>query len=504
MQELPLISRARAHGPRTAIVTDGSAYSYLDLLDASAAVAATLLLESPDLAEARVAFQAPAGFTYLAIQWGIWRAGGVAVPLGVAATKAELEHALADSGSSQVIAMRAGAENFAALAGYATRRLLVFEDLDLMTAGALPQIAPQRRAMILFTSGTTNQPKGVVTTHANIQAQIELLVAAWEWHADDCIPLFLPMHHIHGIINVACCALWAGASIESFPKFAMDTLLERVAAGAYSIFMAVPTIYVKLIEALASDAYPAAIREPVLRGFGAMRLMVSGSAALPPSVHERWTALTGQHLLERYGMSETGMTLSNPLHGERRPGAVGQALPTVELGLKSEQGQWITEDGEPGEILVRGPMVFREYWNSPAITAASFDHGWFRTGDLAVMETGYYRIMGRLSIDIIKSGGYKLSALEIEATLLEHPAIRECAVVGLKDDTWGEVVAVAAVLHADTTALQLDELQHWSKERLSHYKLPRRLLVLNSLPRNAMGKVTKRVLSDAMCAASAP
>jgi len=498
MPDLPLISRARAHGTRTAIVTDGTAYSYFDLLQASTAVAATLLQDGADLAEARVAFQAPAGFNYLAIQWGIWRAGGVAVPLGVAATHTELEHALADSGASQVIATRQSAGSFTALGDATKRRLLVFEDLDLTAVWQLPQIDPARRAMILFTSGTTNKPKGVVSTHANIQAQIELLVAAWEWNGDDCIPLFLPMHHIHGIINVACCALWAGASIEAFPKFALETILGRVAARAYTVFMAVPTIYVKLMESLASDTFPASTRQRILQGFAAMRLMVSGSAALPPSVHTRWTALTGQHLLERYGMSETGMTLSNPLHGERRPGAVGQALPMVELRLKSEQGNWITQDGEPGEILVRGPMVFREYWNCPEITVASFDDGWFRTGDLAVLETGYYRIMGRLSIDIIKSGGYKLSALEIEATLLEHPAIRECAVVGLNDDTWGEVVAVAAVLHAGIGDLQLDDLQRWCQERLSRYKTPRHLLVLNSLPRNALGKVTKRVLSDAM------
>lgn len=490
MQELPLIARARVHGNRTAIRENGGSHSYQDLLAASEAVAAFLLEARSDLGEARVVFQAPAGFAYLAIQWGIWRAGGIAVPVSESATPAELGHVLADSGAGHVITLRRTLGNFQLIENSASFRLSAFEDIDLTISATLPEIELDRRAMILFTSGTTNKPKGVVTTHANIRAQIEVLIDAWQWSADDRIPLFLPMHHVHGIINIACCALWAGAVIDAFPRFVMDTILDGVADGSWTLFMAVPTIYVKLIETLESSDDR---RERVLRGFSDMRLMVSGSAALPASVHETWTALTGQSLLERYGMTETGMMISNPYHGERRPGFVGQPLPGVEIRLISEHGESVTGEGEPGEIQVRGPVVFREYWNAPEVTAANFIDGWFRTGDLAVIENGYYRIMGRLSVDIIKSGGYKLSALEIEATLLDHPSIRECAVVGLPDETWGEVVAVAAV-RCEGAELEAGELADWSRGRLSHYKIPRRLLLLDSLPRNAMGKVTKREL----------
>ena len=327
-----------------------------------------------------------------------------------------------------------------------------------------------------------------MTTHANIQAQIESLVQAWEWSAADRIPLFLPLHHIHGIINITSCALWSGATIEPFAKFDMATILDRVRADAYTVFMAVPTIYVKLIQAL--EAASPADRAAIVAGFAKMRLMVSGSAALPASVHEQWTALTGQKLLERYGMTEIGMAISNPLRGERRPGAVGVALPGVEIRLKTEAGVIVTGEDEPGEIQVRGPGVFRAYWNRPEAGVESFDDGWFRTGDMAVRERGYYRIMGRLSVDIIKSGGYKLSALEIEAALLEHPNIRECAVIGLPDDTWGEAVA-AVLVPKDATPLELPGLREWCKSRLSVYKIPQRLLVVKELPRNAMGKVTK-------------
>ena len=218
--------------------------------------------------------------------------------------------------------------------------------------------------------------------------------------------------------------------------------------------------------------------------------MVSGSAALPATVHNEWTALTGQALLERYGMTEIGMALSNPYDGERRPGSVGVALPGVDVRLMSESGVPIDVEDEAGEIQVRGPCVFVEYWNRPDVTAASFDDGWFRTGDIAVRETGYLRIMGRQSVDIIKSGGYKLSALEIESVLLQHPSIQECAVVGISDDTWGEAVAAAAVLH-DNEQLSNIDLKTWCDDRLSRYKIPKQLCIVDSLPRNAMGKVTK-------------
>ena len=488
MPELPIIARACSHSASIAFRTGTGTHTYQDILDRSAILAAALLGDADDMKESRVALLVPAGFEYAATQWAIWRAGGIKVPICLSATEPEWEYALTDSGASAVMADAAMSAKIAPLCNRLGVRLVDIDTITAVPAKTLPDITPERNAMILYTSGTTSKPKGVVTTHANIQAQIESLVQAWEWSAADRIPLFLPMHHIHGIINVTCCALWSGATIESFVRFDLSAILERVRADAYTVFMAVPTIYVKLIQALES-ASPEN-RQAIVAGFARMRLMVSGSAALPASVHEHWTALTGQKLLERYGMTEIGMAISNPYHGERRPGAVGKALPGVEVRLKSESGAIVTGEDEPGEIQVRGPGVFRAYWNRPEASAETFDDDWFRTGDMAVLERGYYRIMGRLSVDIIKSGGYKLSALEIEAALLEHPNILECAVIGLPDDTWGEAVSAAVVLKENTT-LDLATLREWCKERLSVYKVPQRLLVVNELPRNAMGKVTK-------------
>lgn len=488
MDELPLIARARLHGTSVAVRSGTSEQTYQDLLDRSETLACALLADRDDLQESRIALLVPAGFEYVAAQWAVWRAGGIKVPLCLSATEPEWEYALTDSGATVVITTVALIDKVAPLCRKLKLRTLIIDSTVPAPQKALPIIDRERRAMILYTSGTTSTPKGVVTTNANIQAQIESLVNAWEWQPTDRIPLFLPLHHIHGIINVLCCAMWSGATIEPFSRFDGPAILERVRADAYTVFMAVPTIYVKLIESLTIAT--SEDRAAIVAGFRRLRLMVSGSAALPARVHEEWFQMTGQKLLERYGMTEIGMALSNPYRGERRPGAVGQPLPGVEIRRTAESGELVTEPGEPGEIQVRGPTVFREYWNRPEITAQSFDGGWFRTGDMAVVESGYYRIMGRLSVDIIKSGGYKLSALEIESVLLEHPQIRECAVIGVPDDTWGEAVAAAVVL-SEGAALELKALRDWCRDRLSVYKIPQRLLVVDALPRNAMGKVTK-------------
>jgi malonyl-CoA/methylmalonyl-CoA synthetase len=221
--------------------------------------------------------------------------------------------------------------------------------------------------------------------------------------------------------------------------------------------------------------------------------MMSGSAALPVRTLQRWKEISGHTLLERYGMTEIGMALSNPLHGERAPGRVGRPLPGVEIQLVGEDGKAVAP-GTAGEIEVRSPGVFKEYWAKPEATRAAFRDGWFRTGDTAIVENGVYRILGRTSIDILKTGGHKVSALEIEETLRQHPAIAECAVVGVPDAEWGERVAAAVVLNKGH-ALDLPSLRRWGKESLATYKLPSQLLLLDALPRNAMGKVMKTSLT---------
>jgi malonyl-CoA/methylmalonyl-CoA synthetase len=453
-----LTLRAEKYVDRTAIVEQEGSFSYGQLLDASSRVASFLLNGTADLQERPVAFMAPPGFEYVAVQWGIWRAGGIAVPLSLFHPRPELEYVLDDTSPVAIIAHADLADRLSPLAGERSIGFALITDALEHAPGPLPMVAESRRAMILYTSGTTGKPKGVVTTHENLVAQVSSLVDAWGWTLDDRILEFLPLHHVHGIVNVIACALWVGGTCEIHPLFDAGKVWERIARGGLTLFMAVPTIYVKLIDAWERASAPD--RERMSLGCRSMRLMVSGSAALPVPVLERWKEISGHVLLERYGMTEIGMALSNPLRGEKFPGCVGGPLPGVEVRLTDEKG-WPVKTGEPGEIVVRGRTVFLEYWNRPEETRNAFRDGWFLTGDVAVQEdTGIFRILGRSSVDIIKTGGYKVSALEIEETLLTHPDVKECAILGMPDPVWGERV-VAALVMREGANLNLEDLRAW-------------------------------------------
>ena len=498
--ELALLTNIESHGEWLAIVdAAGGQFTYTDLLEASESVARWLLdrerlAGAEDLGEERVAIMIPSGFPYVAALLGVWRAGGVAVPLCIAHPAPELAHVLDDTGAGAVLAHRDFLDPMAGLAAERGADLGLVPDILAPAPGVgsdgsrhLPGIPGGRRALILYTSGTTGRPKGAVSTHDSLAANIEAMVGAWGWEPNDRILHVLPLHHTHGIVNALFCALWAGATCEMRLRFDAGAVWERFKAGGITLFMAVPTIYRKLEQAW--DAAPEDEREAMTAGARGLRLMVSGSAALPASLFERWKKIGGHTLLERYGMTEIGMALSNPLDGKRRAGSVGRPLPGVQIRLADSEGNPVSEaEGATGEILVRGPAVFLEYWGRPAETEASFRDGWFRTGDEATLEDGAYRILGRQSVDIIKTGGFKVSALEIEGVLSEHPEIDECAVVGIPDPEWGEAVCAALVGPCD---LARDELRNWAADRLARYKIPARVKRVPELPRNAMGKVNK-------------
>jgi malonyl-CoA/methylmalonyl-CoA synthetase len=488
-----IIRRGAAFGARCAVVDPAGEWTYGDVADRSAVVASALLEGRRDLDEARVALLAPPGAAYVAGQWGTWAAGGISVPLSPQQTVPEWQHILDDSRATAIVAGPEQARLVAPLAAGHGIRVVRLDAPGVRSVPpgewrAVPDVVPERRALMLYTSGTTSRPKGVVLTHANIEAQAECLSAAWEWQRSDRALHVLPLNHTHGVINVLVCALWNGAVCEFAGAFDAVRVWQRLASGEMTVFMAVPTIYSRLIAAWREA--PPDVRAAWSAGAAGLRLFVSGSAALPVPVLEQWRAITGHTLLERYGMTEIGMALSNPLHGERRPGFVGAPLPGVEVRLVDDAGLDVG-DGTPGELLVRGRGVFLEYWDRPDATAKAFtEDGWFRTGDVAAREAGAYRILGRSSVDIVKTGGEKVSALEVEAVLREHPGIADCAVVGVPDDEWGECVA-AVVVTRGQDAITLPELRDWARARLSGPKLPRRLVVVPALPRNALGKVIK-------------
>ena len=489
---ITLIENAFNHLDRIAISDNNQNYTYRQLLDASQKIAITLLEDKKDLNEARIAFIVAPSFEYACIQWGIWRAGGIAVPLCVKYPFDAIKYVIEDVQAEAVVF------------SYGYRALIepLFQDFELRRISIeavmlsveeeklrLPQISLDRRGMIIYTSGTTGRPKGVVSTHKNIEAQIKSLVTSWEWTKEDHILNILPLHHVHGIINILSCALWSGACCEFLEKFEVKKVFDVFCRQEVNLFMAVPTIYYRLIhywkELTATD------QQKIAASFKNFRLMVSGSAALPISTLDEWEKISGHTLLERYGMTEMGMAISNPYRGTRKPGHIGVALAGVTIRIADENNHTVV-DGISGEIQVKGPNVFKEYWKKPSETEGSFIDGWFKTGDIAVFEKGSYKILGRNSVDIIKSGGYKISALEIEEVLRKHPAIEDCAVVGIPDEEWGEIIGASLIMTRDqetTTAIK-----EWLKDKLPDYKTPRKYLIQTDLPRNVMGKVTKKVL----------
>ena len=500
-----------SQSPSFALSDDGGWWSYGELATHSGRVATALSAVTDGLEGGgpdrppRVAYLIEPGRDHVAVQWGIWRTGAMAVPLAVTHPDPELAHVLDDA---EPVVVVAGPENAQRMRALARGRVRVLTTAEVLASDdrsiALGPVSPEADALMIYTSGTTGRPKGVVTTHANIGAQIEALRTAWGWEARDHILHILPLHHIHGVVNVLSCALATGARC-TFASFEADAVWERFAEGDLTLFMAVPTVYARLIRAW--EGATSETRQRWSDGASRLRLMVSGSAALPVSTLARWKELTGQTLLERYGMTEIGMGLSNPLRAERRAGTVGQPLPGVDLRLVDERGEPVPP-GEPGQIQVRGPQVFKEYWCKPDATRAAFRDGWFVTGDQAVLEDGYYKILGRRSVDILKTGGYKVSALEIEAVIREHPLIRDVAVVGVPDPEWGQRVCAACVTSHDEAVeayagsiepggsvrgedVFAQELRAWAKERLAPYKVPTAFRFVDDLPRNAMGKVVK-------------
>ena len=485
---LALFQQAMQHGHKMAIRERDKAFTYAELLQESRQLASTLLNRKSDLGEARVAFLVNPGFNYVKAQWAIWLAGGVAVPIFLQAPLPSIQYTLEDTAAGVMIVSAEYGSLVAPLCRQLGVQMILAEDKQTGVV-TLPVVDVYRRAMILYTSGTTSLPKGVVTTHHNIEAQISTLVKAWAWTPADQTLCVLPLHHVHGIINVIGCSMWAGACCEFISNFSASEVFEIFSRKQINVFMAVPTIYFKLISHW--ETMNVAEQVQMKQTLSTFRLMVCGSAALPVSVLEKWQTISGHRLLERYGMTEIGMGLSNPYHGERKAGYVGLPLEGVQVRLCDDENRLV--NGEPGEIQMKGDNVFREYWRRPEETTSSFTpDGWFRTGDIAEVDPdGYYKILGRKSQDIIKSGGYKISALEIEEVLRQHPQVKDASVVGLPDDEWGEIIAAALV-----TGDAIDErtLSDWLRERLSKYKVPRRLLVVSDFPRNAMGKVVKNEL----------
>ncbi|XP_040908091.1 malonate--CoA ligase ACSF3, mitochondrial isoform X1 [Toxotes jaculatrix] len=525
VNQKPVFVRAPAFGDKLAIIDSSGSHSYQQLYSSSLGLAdrisTTLNSNFGGLDGKRISFLCANDASYTVAQWAAWMSGGTAVPLYRKHPQSELEYIISDSQSSLLVVGHPYAETLEPLAlklglPYLTlpptSNLGTLDGADTQEKETAITDWADRPAMIIYTSGTTGRPKGVLHTHSSIQAMVQCLVSEWAWTRDDVILHTLPLHHVHGIINKLLCPLWVGATCVMLPEFQPQKVWEMLLSSKVpmvNVFMAVPTIYSKLIQ-----YYDQHFTQPHVKDFvkavckERIRLMVSGSAALPLPTLQRWEEITGHTLLERYGMTEIGMALSNPLKGPRIPGAVGSPLPSVEVRIvmNNTTNTTIVEgnhrdtqvrpglEGKEGELLVRGPSVFKEYWNKPQETRETFtDGGWFKTGDTAVYKDGVYWIMGRSSIDIIKSGGYKISALEVERHLLAHPDIVDVAVIGAPDATWGQKVTAVVQLKKGQS-MTLPELKTWAREHMAPYTIPTGLVLVEEMPRNQMGKVNKKDL----------
>eukprot|EP00899_Mesostigma_viride_P014519 jgi/Mesvir1/23068/Mv10595-RA.1 len=569
---------------------------------------------------------------------GIWLSGGIAVPLGASLPLPEKSYMLKDAGVTTLLATRKTLACMRPLerdvSVGAHKCTLLLPDIIKKAHGhhalgnhgrhgedtpdfSYPPLGEDveeswmptyfgggagEGSLLLYTSGTTGRPKGVLHTHGSILAQTQQLCSLTSscpflrqcsnsgnniWNSwvsrngvftirltltarvpgravnlpPPCPSSFLPClsrlfcsslpndsavrdvdipAHIHGLVNALLTPLHAGATVDFLPKFDAGAVWDRIiecnsghgpppqqeaaeegggTSRAITVFTAVPTMYARLIEAY--DRMGVDEQALARQCVSSLRLMISGSAACPLPILKRWEEISGHRLLERYGMTETGMVLSNPLHGERKIGHVGFPMPGVTVRIRPADNDAVdsavlADDGarqalaeaasekpagtngevHSGELLVRGESVFDFYWGREMETSDAFDvNGYFRTGDLVSVDAaGSYKILGRISVDIIKTGGFKVSALEVEDKLLEHEAIGECAVVGIPDATYGQMVAAIVAPREGFTCPELPLLQQWARERLEDCKVPRRLLVVGHIPRNGMGKVNKKEL----------
>ena len=476
-------------------------YTYEELnesIDRTAGYLQNLGVQAGD----RVALQLTKSIEFILLHLATIRLGAITLPLNLSYPPDELKYFLEDSGAKLFFALESFKDKFKPiLPNLPDLQECIYLDpadpdqFQLLLTNYEPRVSNSSisdlsdTAVIIYTSGTTGRPKGAEITHGNLISNIEALHLIWGWQADDVLLHVLPIFHVHGLFVALHGALHAGATTLMAREFDPQRTLEMLSSGKCTVFMGVPTIHKRLLDVPNAENFD----------LSRMRLITSGSDRLPDEVFTGYQKTFGYTLLERYGMTETGMNCSNPLEGERRIGSVGHPLPGVELRIVHSETGEILPDGDIGDVQLRGPNVFKRYWKQPKKTTESFSaDGWFKTGDLGYRESdGYITLCGR-SKDLIISGGLNIYPPEVERVLLEHPAVNACAVIGCPDSEWGERVIGMVVLNKGG-AVSVDELIRFCREKLAPYKSPKSIVFIEDLPRNAMGKVQKAELRKSVC-----
>jgi len=473
---MTLLPPVRELGDEPAVSVAGAGLTYAELRGAAAAVAAEIE------GARRVAVWAESTLETIVAAVAVVESGLALVPVNPKLGRSELGHVLTDADPDVIL----GAPD-QELPG-AARRAAV----DLQARGdGLPEhdAGDEDPALIVYTSGTTGRPKGAILPRRAVSSNLDALAAAWEWTGEDVLTHGLPLFHVHGLVIGVFGPLRRGGELRHLGRFDPASAAGALRDGATMLF-GVPTMYHRIAQEAADDA-------AIVEGLRAARILVSGSAPLPSPVFNRVEALCGQQIVERYGLTETLMNTAVRADSQRKPGYVGVPVPGVEVRLVDDDGTALdaTDDETIGEVTVRGPNLFTGYLNRQDATDEAMRDGWFFTGDLATVgEDGYWRIVGRRSTDLIKTGGYKVGAGEIEVALLDHPAVREAAVTGEEDPDLGEKI-IAWVVPEDDKPDEKALIDHVAGE-LAPHKRPREVRFLDALPRNAMGKVQKKKLGD--------
>jgi acyl-CoA synthetase (AMP-forming)/AMP-acid ligase II len=498
LHELFAIARQRSPGKTAlrwgAAEAPAAELSFADLSAAADRLAAGFRARGVRKGD-RVAFLLSNRPEFVTAYLAVIRLGAVMVPINLAYRRREIAHMLADATPRLLLTEKAHAAILEELSGDESRILdgvILAEDLAGWRPEAFeaPLVEESDLAMILYTSGTTGRSKGAMITHGNVLATVTTLLAAWAWEPADVLLLTLPLFHTHGLVVGLHCALAAGATVLLHRRFEASAVASELCRGSATLFFGVPTMYVRLVGELRAVEERGALAR--------MRLFCSGSAPLAPETFASFRDLTGHAILERYGMTETGMSLSNPYAGPRVPGSVGTPLPGVSARIVDGQGREVVH-GTEGELLVRGGNVFPGYWQAPEKTAESFVHDdlgrrWFRTGDLARQdpETGAFTLLGRRH-EMIISGGFNIYPREVEEVLAGYPGVKEAAVVGRPHPDRGEVPVAFLVVDREIDTI---ELTSWCCNQLAAFKVPKTVRVVEALPRNALGKVQKHRLPE--------
>jgi malonyl-CoA/methylmalonyl-CoA synthetase len=474
----PLLQPLQVLDREPALRFTDQALSYRDLREAAGAAAAQVR------GAQRVGVWAESTLEACIAILGGLAAGATVVPVNPKLGEAELRHVLDDSRPELLFGVPAEALDV-------LEQHPRLETVDATARGELPPDEPddEHPALIVYTSGTTGMPKGAVLPRRSVASNLDALAQVWEWTDADRLTHALPLFHVHGLVLGLLGPLRRGGELIHLGRFEPARLADALEAGATMVF-GVPTMYHRLAEQAGADRRLAA-------ALGRARLLVSGSAPLPAPDFARIEELTRQKIVERYGLTETLMNTAVRASGERRPGYVGEPLPGIELRLVADDGSDIGESDDEtiGEVAVRGPNLFAGYLNRPDATSEAVRDGWFFTGDLAARAPdGYWRIVGRRSTDLIKTGGYKVGAGEVETALLGHPGVEEAAVVARPDSDLGERIVAFVVTGNGGSAPAAEELIDHVAAQLAPHKRPREVRFVDSLPRNAMGKIQKKRL----------